>query len=347
MCRHDLRMRIYNRWHQSLLSRRRSGAIHIMSAPLARVALVVFPGFQILDLAAVSVFEVANLMRGTPAYEVSVVSPGGGMVAGSSGVRIETQPIGRVRYDTLMVAGATWVRPTEPDLIDAMRRAAPRVRRVASICTGAFILADAGLLDGRRATTHWAFAQELQQRYPDVQVEDDRIFVNDGDVWTSAGMTACIDLALALVEADFGAALTKAVARKLVVHYRRTGGQSQFSTLSELEPNSDRIRAALAYAREHLHEPLSVEQLAEQVSWSARHFSRAFMRQTGMSPAKAIEKLRLEAARALIEDGEPSIARVAQVTGFGDEERMRRAFLRTLGKPPQAVMREARARALA
>jgi transcriptional regulator GlxA family with amidase domain len=309
-----------------------------------RVALVVFPGFQLLDLGVITVFEVANLMRRPAPYKVEIVSHGGGMVAGSSGVKIETQALGRRRFDTLIVAGSTQLPPTEPELLAQLRSAAPRTRRIASVCTGAFILAEAGLLDGRRATTHWAKARTLQSRFPAVQVGEDRIFVNDGPVWTSAGMTACIDLALALVDSDLGAEAAKSLSRTLVVHYRRTGGQSQFSTLAALEPNSDRVRSALDYARENLREPLTVAQLAEQVHWSPRHFSRAFQTQTGMSPAKAIEKMRLEAARALIEDGESMIARIADKTGFGDEERMRRAFIRMLGRPPQALVREVRAR---
>jgi transcriptional regulator GlxA family with amidase domain len=308
------------------------------------VALVVFPGFQILDLAAMSVFEIANLAREPAPYTIELVSHAGGMVTGSSGVRVETKPMDRRAYDTLIVAGATQVAPVEPELIHELRHAAPQARRTASICTGAFILAEAGLLDGRRATTHWAMAHELKIRYPQVRLEEDKIFVNDGAIWTSAGMTACIDLALAMVDADLGADLARAVARKLVIYHRRTGGQSQFSSMSELEPSSDRVRSALIFAKENLREPLTVEQLAEHVHWSPRHFSRAFQLQTGHSPAKAIEKLRLEAARALIEDGHTSIARIAAQTGFGDEERMRRAFLRTLGKPPQALVREVRER---
>ncbi|CAG2151534.1 HTH-type transcriptional regulator CdhR [Cupriavidus yeoncheonensis] len=310
----------------------------------ARIGLVVFPGFQLLDLSALTVFELANHGRQPAPYEVAVVSHGGGLIRSSSGVAFETQPIGKRRYDTLMVAGATEVMPSDPELIQQLRRAAPRARRVASICTGAFILAEAGLLEGRRVTTHWAMAHELQKRHPSVTVDEDRIFVQDGPVWSSAGMTACIDLALALLDADQGASVARSVSRKMVIHYRRTGGQSQFSTLAELEPSSDRIREALTFARENLREPLSIVQLAEHVHWSPRHFSRAFQLQTGLTPAKAIEKLRLEAARALIEKGESSITRVAALTGFGDEERMRRAFLRALGKPPQALVREMRAR---
>lgn len=307
-----------------------------------RIALVVFPGFQILDFSALTAFELANGIHGSDYYAIATVSHGGGTVRSSSGVPVQTEAIGRRGFDTLLIAGPTELAPPEPELVAALRRASPRARRTACLCTGAFIAAEAGLLAGRRITTHWALGMEIKRRYPDVELDDDKIFVNDGPVWTSAGMTACIDLAIALVEADLGAALAKAVARKMVVYHRRTGGQSQFSSLAEMDGGSDRVKAALRYARDNLHTPLSVEQLAEHVNWSPRHFSRAFREQTGHSPAKAVEKLRLEAARSLLEDGHASIGRVAQQTGFGDEERMRRAFVRILGKPPQAVLREAR-----
>ncbi|WP_050463414.1 GlxA family transcriptional regulator [Herbaspirillum autotrophicum] len=309
-----------------------------------RVALVVFPGFQMLDLAALTVFEIANLMQQPAPYALEVVSHSGGMVMSSSGVRIETQAFSTRSYDTVLLAGATEITASEPQLIVCLQRAAQRARRIASICTGAFILAEAGLLGGYRVTTHWAHAHELKRRHPEILIDDDKIFVHDRALWTSAGMTACIDLALALVDDDLGPELAKAVARKLVIYHRRTGGQSQFATMSELEPGSDRIRDALNFAKENLREPLTVEQLANHVHWSPRHFSRAFQLQTGHSPAKAIEKLRLEAARALLEDGHVAISNIAMQTGFGDEERMRRAFLRTLGKPPQALLREARLR---
>jgi transcriptional regulator GlxA family with amidase domain len=310
----------------------------------ARTALVVFPGFQILDFAALTVFELANLIHGTRRYEVETISHSGGMVTSSAGVPVATQRFARRAYDTLLIAGATTVAPAEAELLAALRRASPRARRTACLCTGAFVAAEAGLLAGRRVTTHWALGNELKKLYPDIELDDDKIYVNDGPMWTSAGMSACIDVALGLVEADLGVELAKAVARKMVVYHRRTGGQSQFSSLSEMDGGSDRIRSALLFAKENLHRPLSVEQLAEYVHWSPRHFSRAFREQTGHSPAKAIEKLRLEAARALIEDGHASIGRIAAQTGFGDEERMRRAFVRTLGRPPQALMREARLR---
>jgi transcriptional regulator GlxA family with amidase domain len=191
------------------------------------------------------------------------------------------------------------------------------------------------------------YARELQARYPKVKMEEDRIFVIDGPVWTSAGMTAGVDLALAMVEKDLGADAARLVAKKLVVYHRRAGGQSQFSTLLELEPKSDRIQSALAYAKRHLHTPLSVEQLADAAHLSARQFSRAFRAETGQSPAKAVEKLRVEAARLMMEQSRHSIDVVAQETGFADRERMRRAFLRAFGQPPQSIRRNARADALA
>jgi transcriptional regulator GlxA family with amidase domain len=309
------------------------------------VALVVFPGFQALDLAALTVFEMANLECPRPRYRVEVVSEAGGPVGSSAGVAVQTRPLARAgAFDTLLVAGALVPGTCAPGLLKALRRAAAQARRVASLCTGAFVLAEAGLLAGRRATTHWAHARELQRRCPQARVEEDQIYVQDGPVWSSAGMSACIDLALALVDADLGPQVARTVSRKMVVYHRRTGGQSQFSVLSELQPASDRIRDVLAYAREHLREPLSVEQLAAQVHWSPRHFSRAFRLETGHSPAKAVERLRLEAARELIEAGHESIARIADATGFGDEERMRRAFIRVFGKPPQALIRELRER---
>ncbi len=187
-----------------------------------------------------------------------------------------------------------------------------RSRRVAATCTGAFVLAEAGLLDGRRATTHWNAARKLQARFPNVKVEEDRIFIVDGPVWTSAGMTAGIDLTLAMVEKDLGAEAARAVAKKLVVYHRRAGGQSQFSALLELEPKSDRIQNALAYARNNLDKALTVGELAQAANLSPRQFSRAFRAETGQSPAKAIENLRLEAARLSMEQSRHPIDVIAR-----------------------------------
>jgi len=307
-----------------------------------RLGLLVFPDFQILDMVAITVFELANELSGKPVYDIELLSEHGGLVRSSAGVQIDTRAFGSPKFDTLLVAGSNDVVVSSPGLIAFLQKASPKSRRLGSICTGTFALAEAGLLDGRRATTHWAAARELQQRHPRIKVEDDRIFIVDGSVWTSAGMTACIDLALALVEADLGNELSRAVARKLVIYHRRTGGQSQFSALLELEPKTNRIQDALAYAKSHLHLNLSVDQLAEVAHLSPRQFSRAFLAETGLSPARAIEKLRVESARLLIEGGGLSVERIAQQSGFSDPERMRRAFHRALGRPPQSLKQSSR-----
>jgi transcriptional regulator GlxA family with amidase domain len=224
-----------------------------------------------------------------------------------------------------------------------VRAAAGQARRTSSVCSGSFILAAAGLLDGRRATTHWARAAEFARAYPQVRVEPDRIFIRDGAVWTSAGITAGIDLALALVAEDLGEAAAKRAAQQLVVYHRRPGGQSQFSALLEADRPSSRFSPLLTWARERLDERLPVERLADRVAMSPRHFARAFVTETGMTPAKAIERLRLEAARERVESGGGTIEGVAAHTGFGDPERMRRAFIRAFGQPPQALRRAAKA----
>ena len=311
---------------------------------MKRIGLLVFPGFQILDMVAISIFELANASAADPPYAMELVSESGGPVKSSSGVQVETRGFGNLKYDTLLVAGAMTIQPSSPALLAFIRSVANKSRRVASICTGAFVLAETGLLDGRRVTTHWAYARELQRSFPLVKVQEDCIHIADGPVWTSAGMTACIDLSLALIEADLGAEAASKLARKLVVYARRTGGQAQFSALLELEPKSQRIHLALAYAKQNLHRPLSVEQLADAAHLSPRQFSRAFLAETGQSPARAIEKLRVETARALIEDGH-GLEKVAAKAGFSDPERMRRAFHRAFGQPPQAIKRAARLQA--
>jgi transcriptional regulator GlxA family with amidase domain len=314
-----------------------------------RIGFLLPPGFQALDLMATTVFEIANSLDGGPFYDVTLLSEQGGVLGSSSGVGVFTDAFGRHDYDTLIVAGIMHpigTRSSEP-LLDFLRAASHASRRTASICTGAFILAEAGLLEGRRATTHWALARDLQRTYPRTRVEEDRIFINDGRIWTSAGMTACIDLCLAMVEADLGKDASKHIARQMVVYHRRSGGQSQFSALLELEPKSDRIQQALSYAKRHLRKPLSVDELAEAANLSTRQFSRTFRLETGQSPARAIEVLRVEAARALIESSNHSIDVVARETGFADPERMRRAFLRAFGQPPQAIKRAAREQAAA
>jgi transcriptional regulator GlxA family with amidase domain len=309
---------------------------------MKRIGVLVFPGFQILDLAAIAAFELANMHAGKTLYKVELLSEEGGLVVSSSGVSTDSKRFTAARFDTLLLTGALTIEPTSEKMCRFLRAGLRRARRMASICTGAFGLADAGLLDGRRATTHWAFAQELQKRHPAIKVQPDRIFINDGPVWTSAGMTAGIDLVLALVEEDLGVEAARFIAKKLVVYHRRAGGQSQYSALLALEPRSDRIQQTLVHARANLRDALSVEELAEVAHLSPRQFSRAFKAETGQSPAHAVENLRVEAARALIDEGSLALGVVALETGFGDPERMRRAFLRTLGQPPQSVRRVAR-----
>ena len=308
---------------------------------MKRLGIVTFPGFQILDLATAGVFEVANLLADRKIYDVMLLSERGGSVVSSSGIAVNTLPFADPAFDTLIVTGDVGVAIPSEGLVQFVAEAAVTSRRIASICTGAFVLAAAGLLNGRRATTHWANARDLKRRYPAVKVEEDRIFIADDKVWTSAGMTACIDLSLALVEADLGFDLSKSVAQKLVVYHRRTGGQSQFSAMLELESKSDRIRHALDYAKRNLRKTLSVGELARMVNLSARQFSRAFRAETGQSPAKAIESLRVEAAKSLVEESRHSIDVVARETGFTDPERMRRAFIRKFGHPPQTFRRVA------
>jgi transcriptional regulator GlxA family with amidase domain len=308
------------------------------------IGFVVFPDFHLLGFAAVAAFETANRVLGEPAYDVTLLSEAGGLVPASAGFRLETQPFGDAVFDTVVLASGLETDLTSPGLMDFVRRAVRTARRVAAPCTGAFILAEAGVLDGRRATTHWRFADDLQRRFPKVAVEPDSIFVVDGPVWTSAGMAATIDLALAMIEGDHGKDVSRTVARRLVVYHRRSGGQPQLSALLELEPRSDRIQKALEHARAHLRNALPVEELAEAARLSPRQFTRAFRAETGQSPAKAVERLRIEAARVMLEQGRLPMEVIAREVGFGDRERMRRAFLRALGEPPQAVRRSVRSR---
>jgi transcriptional regulator GlxA family with amidase domain len=308
-----------------------------------RIGFVVFPNFDLLGFAAVTVFETANRALEKPAYEVTLLSETGGLVAASAGFRVETQAFSDDVFDTVMFGTGVEANLTSPGLLAFVRRSLETSRRIAAPCTGAFILGEAGALDGRRATTHWRFARDLKRRFPKAIVEEDRIFVVDGAIWTSAGMSATIDLALAMIEKDHGRDVARLVARKLVVHQQRAGGQPQFSTLLELAPKSDRIQKAINYASAHLRNALSVEELAEVAALSPRQFSRAFSAETGQSPAKAVEHLRVEAARLMLEQGRLSMGVIADEVGFADEDRMRRAFLRTIGQPPQAVRRDGRA----
>lgn len=307
------------------------------------VAFVVAEGFEPMALAAQSAFEYANVALGKRAYDVHFLSEHGGLVRSASRLAIDTEPFGRRVFDTVIVGGGEGIIHAVPEALQAfLRRSYRRSRRTASICSGAYLLAEAGLLDGRRATTHWYYVPDFERLYPNVTLEPDRIFVVDGSVWTSAGMTAGIDLALAMVEMDFGAKIARAVAQKLVVYHRRAGGQSQHSAMLDIEATSDRVQVVLAHARAHLAEALSVESLAEVANLSPRQFSRIFREETGQTPAKAIETLRIEAARVLLETSGLSFDEIAADTGFGDRRRLREAFLRVVGQTPQALRRQSK-----
>jgi transcriptional regulator GlxA family with amidase domain len=310
-----------------------------------QVGLLIFPDFQLLDAAGpITAFEAAGRGTQPPAYRLRVIARTAGPVASSSGVPLVAEQLIDDPLDTLIVAGGWGTREASgcTETLAYVRAAAARAGRTASVCTGAFILAAAGLLDDRRATTHWSRAAALARAYPRVRVEPDRIFVHDGPVWTSAGITAGIDLALALIAEDLGEPVARRAAQQLVVYHRRPGGQSQFSALLEADRPGSRFSPLLTWARERLEEPLSVDRLADRAAMSPRHFARAFTAEMGVTPAKAVERLRLEAAREWIERSSSPIEGIAEHTGFGDPERMRRAFLRAFGQPPQALRRHAR-----
>jgi transcriptional regulator GlxA family with amidase domain len=309
---------------------------------MKRVGLIVSPNFQIMSLAALPVFEFANRVMEEPFYDVQVFSENGGLVKSSFGVSVDTEAFGVPEFDTLLLGGGTEIEPTSQALISFLREAKSSTRRIASICAGAFVLADAGLLDGKSATTHWFNVREFERRYPAVRMDGDKIFVVDGQIWSSAGMSSGIDLALALVENDIGAEAVKMIAKLLVVYHRRLGGQLQFSAMLDLQPKTDRIQRALVYARSNLTGDLSVERLAESASLSVRHFNRAFQSEIGQTPARAVEAIRTEAARLLLERGRLPMNVIAQQTGLGDPERMRRSFLKIYGTTPQNIRRNAR-----
>jgi transcriptional regulator GlxA family with amidase domain len=292
-------------------------------------------------LGPVEVFYRASLAV-PGAYELDVVGPtSGGNVRMDNGLRLGVAPLPEPppRHDTLVVAG--WAgapaAADEPAVVDWVQRASQCSRRTASVCTGAYMLAAAGILDGRRATTHWAYAEDLGRRFGRVVVDADPVYINDGDVWTSAGSTAGIDLALALVDADLGPRTALTVARELVVFLKRPGGQSQFSSaLAAQQATRPELRDLQAWIAGQLDQDLTVQKLADRVLMSERSFARVFQREVGQTPAAYVEALRVERARILLEDGAPSLEGVARLVGFANAEILRRAFQRRLGISPSA-----------
>ena len=309
------------------------------------LALLIFPDFQLLDAAGpISAFEIAG--RYAPGtYDITVMAAVPGPILSSAGVSMMAEPLRDSPFDTVMVAGGDGTRAAavDPQIKDWVISASAKARRTASICSGAYILAEAGLLDGKRATTHWQRSADFARRYPRVTLEPDRIFVREGETWTSAGISAGIDMSLAMIADDLGEEVSRGTAQQLVVYHRRPGGQSQFSALLEMGGQEGRFAKLLDWMRANLARPLTVEHLADRAAMSPRHFARAFAAEIGMTPAKAVERLRLETARERVEASNDSIDRVAEQVGFGDPERMRRAFLRAFGQPPQALRRSARA----
>jgi transcriptional regulator GlxA family with amidase domain len=301
-----------------------------------RIVVVIFDGFQLLDLAGpADVFATASLMVGAKhGYRLDVAAvraaavPAGNGITTMAGLALDeiTGPI-----DTLVVVGGLSVpeRLGDRELIDGISRLARTARRVTSVCNGAFLLAEAGLLDGRRVTTHWLAAEDLDTRYPDIEVDADRIYVRDGNVWTSAGVTAGIDLALALVADDHGHECARAVACGLVVYLHRPGGQSQFSTpMRTAVPPSEPLRQLQAFIDANPDADLSVPALARRAGMSDRHFSRTFTEQTGLSPGRYVERSRADAARRLLEHTSHPLDRVARESGLGVPETLYRVFRR-------------------
>jgi transcriptional regulator GlxA family with amidase domain len=308
------------------------------------IDVLTYPAVQLLDVTGpVQVFASANDLiaeaGGAPPYLLRVVAPGGEGVRASAGLTLAAGPLTQSReaLDTLLVAGGEGAEAAaeNPLLVDWVQQRAAQARRVASVCTGAFLLAAAGVLDGRRAATHWKYCAKLAQRFPAIRVETDPIFVCDGPVWTSAGVTAGIDLALALVEEDLGRSVALAVARYLVVFLKRPGGQAQFSAALALQTADDKFGALHDWVNDHLASDLSLSVLANQAGMSERSFSRHYAEATGQTPARAIEQLRVDAARRLLSETRLPVKRISQRCGFGSEETMRRSFQRLLCVTPQ------------
>lgn len=311
------------------------------------IAVVAYPGVEIIDVAGpLEVFSFANIklqnegITKEPAYTFKVLAEKPGPIITLSGVEIIANAAYRDyedNIDTLVIPGGLYDSAiNNPSLLAWIQSMSLRVRRLASVCTGAFLLAESGLLDGRRATTHWNYCSQLARDYPSVTVEPDKIFIRDNFIFTSGGITSGIDLTLAMVEDDFGPELALYVARFLVVFLKRPGGQSQFSAYMTSEPaNHPDLRNLQAWIMTHLMEDLQVEALAERVAMSPRNFARLFLTETGMTPAKFVEMARIDAARHYLGSTELSIESVADKAGFKDPERMRRAFIRQLGVNPQ------------
>ncbi|QWG14795.1 DJ-1/PfpI family protein [Bradyrhizobium sediminis] len=313
-------------------------------APARRVAIVAFPGVTLLDISGpAQVFaELQAIDLPGAGYSLSYLSTSGGLVPTDVGMMVDTAPLASIRpnqVDTLVIPGGPgiWALRQDAVLMKWIMEVLPKARRVASVCLGAFVLAWIGALDGKRAATHWRYCPRLADGFPKIRVEPNAIFVKDGRVWTSAGVSAGIDLALAMIEEDFGHTTALDVARRLVVFLKRPGGQSQFSTVLAAQASDveGRFSALHAWIIENIAGDLKVETLAKKAGMTPRTFARAYVSRTGMTPASGVEALRVETARLLLESSEiRGVIEVARRAGFGDDERMRRAFIRHLGISP-------------
>ncbi|MEW2135028.1 GlxA family transcriptional regulator [Streptomyces sp. NPDC005409] len=316
-----------------------------MSSSPRNVLVVLYEGVQSLDVTGpVEVFAGAGRFPGLEGYAIRTVSPGGGPVRTSSGLTLV--PDGDLESarpgagTTLLVPGGRYTADFEPRLTDWLRAHGGGAERLVSVCTGGLLLAEAGLLEGRRATTHWYVCERMARDYPAVTVEPDPIYVRDGPVATSAGVTAGIDLALALVEEDHGRDVALAIARHLVVFLRRPGNQAQFSAqLAAQTAQREPLREVQQWITEHPGSDLSVEALAARARLSPRHFARAFQAETGVTPGRYVERVRVEHARRLLEESGEGIAQISRACGYGTPEALRRAFLKTLGQPPTEYRR--------
>ncbi|OPG69689.1 AraC family transcriptional regulator [Pseudomonas ogarae] len=314
-----------------------------MPNPPKTVHVLAFANVQVLDVTGpLQVFASANDLARQQGlslpYTPKVIAVGGGAVMSSAGLALLAEPLPSEGSDTLLIAGGWGVYEAakDPALVAWVKEHGLRSRRVASVCTGAFLLAASGWLDGRRVVTHWTRCEQLAEQHPQLRVEPNPIFINDGPVWTSAGVTAGIDLALALVEEDLGRAVALEVARHLVVFLKRPGGQSQFSVTLSLQKQGSRFDDLHAWIAENLTRDLGLSSLAAEVGMSERSFVRHYRADTGQTPARAVELIRVETARRLLSDTAVSIKRVAVQCGFGSEETLRRSFLRAMGVTPQA-----------
>ncbi|MGR9363715.1 GlxA family transcriptional regulator (plasmid) [Rhizobium leguminosarum] len=312
------------------------------TAVVRNIDFIIYPGALLLDLAGpIQVFELANrqIAPGQEVYRITIRSVSGGLVRTSSGVEVNSVPIDRAaKTDTLIVAGGFGVHKAAEDvtLITWLAKQKESARRICSVCTGAFALASAGLLDHRQVVTHWRYCDLLQEQYPSTMVIADAIYLHDDQIWTSAGVTTGIDLALALIEEDYGRRMAMDISRELVVFLKRSGGQMQYSVPLRLQMEGDgSLDSLYSWIQANLNEDLSVEALAAKAGMSPRTFARVFSRQTGRTPAKTVELLRLETARRLLEESSISLKEIAVRCGFLEEDRMRRSFLRSLGISPQ------------